>query len=417
MDGLTINFQMKNILFISYDGMTDPLGQSQVIPYLAGLTKYGYQFTILSCEKPERNPSHKNDVENLLKSFPIKWIPISYHKKPPVLSSVHDVMMLKRKAIQLHATEKFDMVHTRPGVPALIGQWMKKRTGIKFLNDIREFYADSRVDGGIWNLNSFFYKKIYHYFKQKENEAVENSDGIVCLTHAAEKIIIQWPQYKKQVPIKVIPCSVDLNVFDPAKIDATQKLKFKKELNINDDDFIISYLGSIGSWYLTSEMMQFFKIISDKIPTAKFLFISPDSHDIIMDEAIKFGLPENKVIVKNAKRNEVPALLSFSKYSVFFIKPCYSKQSSSPTKHGEIMAMGIPVITNAGVGDVADIVEKYQSGIVMKDLNEREFLLAANSINEGISFDKNAIRNGAKEYYNLDRAIEKYKEIYQKILE
>lgn len=84
-----------------------------------------------------------------MKSFPIKWAPIPYHRKPPVLSSVYDVMMLKRKAKQLHAEEKFDMVHTRPGVPALIGLWMKKKSGVRFLNDIREFYADSRVDGGM----------------------------------------------------------------------------------------------------------------------------------------------------------------------------------------------------------------------------------------------------------------------------
>ncbi len=417
MDGVKINYSMKNILFISYDGMTDPLGQSQVIPYLVGLTKYGYQFTILSCEKPERYHLHRNDVENLLKAFPIKWVPIPYHRKPPVLSSVYDVMILKRKAKRLYTNEKFDMVHTRPGVPALIGLWMKKKLGLKFLNDVREFYADSRVDGGMWNLKNPFYKRIYHYFKQKENEAVENSDGIVCLTYAAEKIITRWPHYNRQVPVKVIPCSVDMNLFDPEKVDTTHNLKFKKELNIHADDFIISYLGSIGSWYLTGEMMQFFKIISNKIPSSKFLFVSPNSHDIIMNEAIKFGLPESKIIVKNAKRNEVSELLSFSKYSVFFIKPCYSKQSSSPTKHGEIMALGIPVITNAGVGDVADIVEKYQSGIVMKDLNEKEFLSAADSMSKGISFDKSAIRNGAKECYNLDRAIEKYHEMYQKILE
>ncbi len=29
----------KKVLFISYDGMTDQLGQSQVIPYLKALTK------------------------------------------------------------------------------------------------------------------------------------------------------------------------------------------------------------------------------------------------------------------------------------------------------------------------------------------------------------------------------------------
>ena len=81
------------------------------------------------------------------------------------------------------------------------------------------------------------------------------------------------------------------------------------------------------------------------------------------------------------------------------------------------MAMGIPVITNSGVGDVADIVEKCQSGIVLKNLNEKEFQLAADALLEKTIFDKNVIREGALEYYNLDKAVEKYKEIYQKILE
>ena len=408
---------MKNILFISYDGMTDPLGQSQVIPYLAGLTKYGYRFTILSCEKPQSFNLHKTEVENLLKLYSIKWIPIPYHKKPPVLSSIYDVYQLKKKVKQLHSKERFDMVHTRPGIPALIGLWMKKKLEVKFLNDIREFYADSRVDGGMWNKKNFFYKKVYRFFKQKENEAVEKSDGIVCLTNAAEKIIREWPQYKNHIPLKVIPCSVDMNLFDPDKIDSAKKLKFREQLNINDDDYVISYLGSIGSWYLTEEMMQFFKIINDKIPNARFLFISPNEHERISDAAKKSSLPENKLLITKAKRDEVPALLSFSRYSVFFIKPCYSKQSASPTKHGEIMALGIPVITNAGVGDLADIITTSRSGLVLKDLNEKEFQVTADKIVEKKFFDKNIIRNAAMEYYDLDNAIKKYSEIYQEILE
>ncbi|MEO6838837.1 MAG: glycosyltransferase [Ginsengibacter sp.] len=407
---------MKNILFISYDGMTDPLGQSQVIPYLIGLTRNGYQFTILSCEKPERFNLYKTEVENLLKPFSIKWVSISYHKNPPIFSSIYDVYQLKKKAKHLHSKERFDMVHTRPGIPALIGLWMKKKLGVKFLNDIREFYADSRVDGGMWNNKNFFYQKIYQFFKQKENEEVENSDGIVCLTHAAEKIIRKWPQYKNHIPLEVIPCSVDMNLFDPDKIDPAKKLKFKEQFNINDHDFVISYLGSIGSWYLTEEMMQFFKIINNKIPAAKFLFISPDEHEMISGAAKKSSLPENKLLIIKAKRDEVPALLSFSRYSVFFIKPCYSKQSSSPTKHGEIMALSIPVITNTGVGDLAEIITASHSGFVLKDLNEKEFQVTANKIAEKTFFDKTIIRNAAMEYYNLDNAIKKYSEIYQKIL-
>jgi glycosyltransferase involved in cell wall biosynthesis len=408
---------MKHILFISYDGMTDPLGQSQIIPYLIGLTKYGYCFTILSCEKPERYSLFKNEIENLLKPFPIKWVPLLYHKNPPVFSSAYDTIMMIRKAKELHAKEKFDMVHTRPGTPALIGLWMKKNLGIKFLNDIRDFFAESRIDSGSWNKTNFIYKSVYRFFKQKENEAVEKCDGIVCLTEAAKKIISSWPQYKNEIPLEVIPCSVDTNLFDPAEIDFAEKLKFKTELNIKDEDCIISYLGSIGSWYLTNELMLFFKIISDKIPATKFLFISPDKHETIINAAKKVDLHENKIMIQKAKRNEVPVLLSFSKFSVFFIKPCFSKLASSPTKHGEIMAMGIPAITNRGVGDVADIVEKYKSGIVVKNFSKAQFESVAMQIADGISFDKNSIRNAAFEYYNLENSVEKYSKIYKEVLE
>jgi glycosyltransferase involved in cell wall biosynthesis len=408
---------MKHILFISYDGMTDPLGQSQIIPYLIGLTKNGYRFTILSCEKSERYCLDKKEIENLLKPFPIKWIHIAYHRRPAVFSSVYDTLMLQRKARKLHAKEKFDMVHTRPGTPALVGLWMKKNHGVKFLNDIRDFFAESRIDSGAWNKKNFIYRRVYLFFKQKETEALEECDGIICLTESAKKIITSGPEYKNEIPLEVIPCSVDMNLFDPAKINQEEKLKFKTELNIDDNDFIFSYLGSIGSWYLTDDLMLFFKIISDKIPHAKFLFISPDKHETILSAAKKAGLEENKIIIKKAKRSEVPVLLSFSKFSVFFIKPCYSKQASSPTKHGEIMAMGIPVITNAGVGDMADIVEKSQSGIVIKNFSKSEFESIANKIAKGISFDKTTIRNAASEYYNLENAVEKYGRIYKAILD
>jgi glycosyltransferase involved in cell wall biosynthesis len=408
---------MKHILFISYDGMTDPLGQSQVIPYLIGLTKKGYRFTILCCEKAERFSVYKNEIENLLKPFPIKWVAIPYHRNPPVLSSAYDTFMLVQKAKKLHSNDKFEMVHTRPGTPALAGLLIKKKLEVKFLNDVRDFFAESRVDSGAWNKNNFIYKSVYGFFKQKENEAIEKSDGIVCLTHKAKKIITTWPQYKSDIPLEVIPCSVGLNLFNPEKTDPTEKLKLKRELNIRDHDFIFSYLGSIGSWYLTDELMFFYKKISEKIPSAKFLFISPDEESKIMDPAIKAGLDANKIIIKKAKRSEVPLLLSLSRFSVFFIKPCYSKQASSPTKHGEIMAMGIPVITNAGVGDVAEIIEKFKSGIVLKDFTAATFESVSNTIASGISFDNTSIRKAAFEYYNLENAVERYAEIYKAILE
>ena len=407
---------MPNILFISYDGMTDPLGQSQVIPYLTGLTQYGYRFTILSCEKPSQYRLHKNHIENLLAPYPIEWVPLPYHKNPPVLSSVFDLVRLKQKATNLHSKEGFDMVHTRSGTPALVGLWMKKKLAIKFLNDVRDFYADSRRDDGSWNEKKIIFNSIYKFFKKNEKEQIEQNNGMVCLTHKAEKIIKALPYYKPGTPLEVIPCSVDMQLFDPNNIDINLKENFEKKLGIVKEDVVFSYLGSIGGWYLINEMMTFFKTISQTVPRAKFLFISPHQHQQIYRLASNAGISDDKLVVIHAQRNEVPALLSFSDYSVFFIKPCYSKQASSPTKHGEIMAMGIPVITNSGVGDVAEIIKKYNSGVILKSLTEPDYLKTAKLFTQKNAFDKIAIRNGAKQYFALEDAVSKYRNIYDLIL-
>lgn len=406
----------KRILFISYDGMTDPLGQSQVIPYLKGLTKFGYSFTILSCDKPARYATNKEYVEQLIAGFPINWVSLPYHKNPPVFSAVYDYFALKRKAEALHLAHPFDMVHSRPGTPSLAALYLKKKFGIKFLNDIRGFWADERVDGGIWNLSNPVFKKVYRFFKQHEYNCLLQADYNISLTYKGRDVLHGQKNIPNQpIPIEVIPCSADMDLFNPEKIDPSLKEKFRADLKIKEDDFIISYLGSIGGWYLTEEMLRFCKAVADKIPSAKFLFISPDSHEQIALAANRCGLSENRIVVKRGERHEVPVLLSLSAYSLFFIKPCHSKLASSPTKHGEIMAMGIPVITNSGVGDVADIVKKYNGGYILNDFSEKSFNEVIEMIMEGKSFDTTAIRNGASHFYALENAVDRYGKVYDQI--
>ena len=56
----------RKVLYISYDGMTDPLGQSQVLPYLLELCKAGYSFTILSFEKKQRFQREASIIRNII---------------------------------------------------------------------------------------------------------------------------------------------------------------------------------------------------------------------------------------------------------------------------------------------------------------------------------------------------------------
>jgi glycosyltransferase involved in cell wall biosynthesis len=189
----------------------------------------------------------------------------------------------------------------------------------------------------------------------------------------------------------------------------------RKELHITAEDFIVSYLGSIGGWYMTDEMLRFCSMLLQRKPTTRLLFISPHRHEEIVLAALKHGIPADRLITRKANRYEVPLLLSFSNYSLFFIKPCYSKLSSSPTKHGEIMAMGIPVITNSGVGDVKSIVEKHNSGFILNEFSDDAYNNIIAQIVQEKSFSPTRIRDGAIEYYSLNKAVETYSSVYKKI--
>jgi glycosyltransferase involved in cell wall biosynthesis len=69
---------------------------------------------------------------------------------------------------------------------------------------------------------------------------------------------------------------------------------------------------------------------------------------------------------------QVPSFLLAGDAGLSFIKPCFSKISSSPTKIGEYLAMGLPVVTTSGIGDVDSLITGSRAGCLV-----REFSVAA----------------------------------------
>ncbi len=405
-----------NVLYISYDGMTDPLGQSQVIPYLEGLSKAGYQFTLLSFEKPERYETLSHEIAAQLKSSGIEWVPLSYTKRPPILSTLWDLYKMKRKAFALHRKKGFGIVHCRSYISSFVGLALKRNQGLKFIFDMRGFYADERVDGKIWNLSNPLFKFIFGYFKKKEQQFLSGADGVISLTHKGKDIIHSWKEIENQpIPIEVIPCCADLELFSPARINSNKQQELQRKFGLTGKEFVLSYLGSIGTWYMLDEMLDFFNCLLKKSPAAKFLFITNDSTAPILKKAAAKGIEETAFIFYSAKRQEVAAYLALSNYAIFFIQPLFSKAGSSPTKQGEIMGMQIPIVCNSGVGDVDMIVEDTNSGIVIEDFTAQSYNSA---IDEMLSQKREigGIREGAFKYYSLKNGIEKYISVYQKVL-
>jgi glycosyltransferase involved in cell wall biosynthesis len=405
---------VKQVLYLSYDGMTDPLGQSQVLPYLIGLGKNGYRFTLISFEKPGRFETAKEAIASLCANNGIEWHPLMYTKNPPIYSTIRDIGSMKSTIKLLHKSKSFDMVHCRSYIAALTGLWMKKQWGTRLIFDMRGFWADERIDGGLWNLQNPVFASIYKFFKRKEKEFLEKADHTISLTNAAKKEINSWDNNGKFAPVDVIPCCVDLELFDPAAIDPLQVGLVKSQLQIDNDQKIISYIGSIGTWYLVDEMVDFFSAFLKENANAVFLFVTKDDQEEIRKVFRRKDIPLTALRIVSAERNQVPLYISISDYSIFFIKPAYSKIASSPTKQGEIMAMGIPVICNDQVGDTSIVVEKYDAGMVVEEFSPKAYKTYVRTLT-GMAFNKDSIRQGAKEFFSLDNGVKKYSAVYEKV--
>lgn len=402
---------MTEVLYMSYDGMTDPLGQSQVIPYLQGLAKLGYRFTLISFEKKERYQKYRNHIAELLQQSNIDWVPLTYTKNPPVLSTIYDVAKLKQCAFSLHRKKNFSIVHCRSYITSLIGLAMKQQLGVKFIFDMRGFYADERVDGGLWNLRNPLYRLVYRFFKQKEKQFLQQASYTISLTQNAKEVIQSWNDLPGQpLPIQVIPCCADLQKFSPATVNVTTLTGLKQKLAIAETDFVLSYLGSVGTWYLLDEMLDFFSVLLQLQPRAKFLFITTEPAHLILNKASEKNIPANKFIIEAAPHTLVPAYLALSHASVFFIKPVFSKRASSPTKQAEIMGMGIPHICNAGVGDAALFADK-RTGVVIESFDTHSYLSAAQQL-LNTTYSAEHIQQKAEHFFSLIEGVKKYHQVY-----
>ena len=401
-------------MYISYDGLTDPLGQSQILPYLVGLSRYEFQVSVLSFEKRQRYHKEHSTIKKITDAAGIKWISLWFTSRPLVLSKIYDRWRLKKTALKLHRQQQFDMIHCRSYVAAEIGLYFKKKFGTKFLFDMRGFWADEKKDSGAWDQANPFFRRLYSYYKQKEAQYLQNADQIIALTEAAKNEMLKWPGYNSKVPVRIIPCCADMDLF--SLTDKEQKLKARKKMDLSPDSLVISYLGSVGSWYMLDEMLLFFKKVKANFPSAKFLFITQTPAIVIEDKIRELNLNKDDFVITEVARSEVPATVKACDINISFIKPVYSKISSSPTKLGEVLSMGIPAICNSGVGDVKTIITNANAGFVLDGFFESDYKEAVGAIPALLKKSPLDIRNAVKDIFSLEKGIDSYLLCYRHVL-
>lgn len=400
----------KATLYITFDGLSDPLGQSQILPYLTGIAWSGYHITILSCEKKERIAKEEARIREQLKPYGISWDYIIYNEAGGPLTRFRYITSLSALATKIVKKQDIKLVHCRSYLASLIGLKLKRKYQIPFVFDMRGFWADERIDGNIWSKSNLLHLFFYKYFKAKEKLFIKHADAIVSLTTAALNILAkQFPEDKISEKTSVIPCCTNTSLFK--KTDA---LQLAQQLGISDSDHIIIYTGSIGTWYYTKEMIDCATLWKKKIPALKLLVVTRDTK--ALSEILKTYPPETQsmIIVASGTYQQMPSFLSLAKASIFFIKPSYSKIASSPTKMAECWAVDLPIITNSGIGDNDFFFNTCKGGILINEFNTDQYQNALTAylhlLNNKVNY-----RTIALDHFDTKMAIEKYTSIYNKL--
>lgn len=401
-----------SILYISYDGLLEPIGQSQILPYLEGLSREGVEFTLLTFEKPGDIAPRSVTLETTrmcLTRAKVHWLPLRYHKQPALLSTLYDMIRGALWALYLVRRHRVELLHVRSYVPAVMALPVRWFLGCRLLFDIRGFWVDERVEGGLWRKGF-----VYRTAKRIERLLYRNADAIVSLTEAGKLAIQDFSGVScRGVPIAVIPTCVDTDRFAPRKPDQglIERLGYEGKM-------VFTYVGSVGTWYAMDELLDFFAIVLREIPMAAFLLIVRRPLEILRGSLEHKGLSAVTTIVSSVPSGEIPNWLSISHIGVAFYRRGISNIARFPTKIGEYLASGLPVVVSGGVGDCDRILEGERIGVSVREFSEPEYRRAASALRELLQDGSLAdrCRRVALRRLSVAEGVKRYDSVYRHLM-
>ena len=397
-----------NHLFITYDGLMDPLGKSQIVPYLGSISNSQRIINVISFEKINNIKYQKvKTIERDLLKKNIVWKFSTFSRNFGKLGKIYDLIKMFYISLLLIKKKKIQVVHCRSHIPALVGFLLKKIFNIKLIFDFRGLWIEERFDYKIWNKNNYLNSLIYKFFKNLEFNILNKSDFIVCLTYAIKPYLRKI--VKNKVPVEIIPCCADYNFFKKKKYS---KNRAKKALSINKNVIVIGYSGSINEVYLIKKMIKFYIFLNKINKNIIFIFVTHQIKELnnLINKNFDNNI-KNKIKIYKSDRKKIPFYLSSFDLMISFIKNTFSRKAMSPTKMFEAFAMGIPFFCNKGIGDVDFILEKNKTGAVTNlndNFNEKHFKLFMRCT----KIKPNYIINKTKPLYDISFAKERYNYIY-----
>ena len=401
------------VLYICYYNITEPLVQSQVVSYLRDLAKRGFPLHLLTFERENLSQDQRRHIEDELDRDGIRWHSLRYHQHPSLLATLYDIVAGTLASFFICRKHRINLIHARSYVPGVMALVLKRVTGCKMLLDVRGLLADEYADAGHWTRSSLKFRLT----KRMERTLFRSADALVVLTNTIRKDLTERDEAlrHRDDDIEVIPCCANIEKFS---ISASERQAFRRARGW-DNRRVLTYVGKFGTWYLAREMANFFAAAQMIMPNLFFQILTQADSEPIREALEAAGVGRDDYDIRFAPPNEVPLVLASSDAGISFIRQCYSKRSSSPTKVGEYLASGLPVVANAGIGDCDRMLLDNHIGVIVDSFHGHEFQQAAQellSLMQEVGIAGRCRKVAERELSMADVGGPRYAAIYKRLL-
>lgn len=391
---------MAKALYFSYDGLLDPLGQSQIIPYISAISAAGHSLTIVSYEKAERDKDQTKIMDIKLQKIGINWVRLEFRSGRfwAIRRVISGILIIRKLCAHIQP----DFIHLRGLVPAIIFQLSRSR--VPSLYDFRGFALGEWVDIGKITRPSL----MYYILSRLDRNAVKSASGLVVLEESAKQLLIETYDVSK-VPLKVIRTCTDVN-------------RYAKRKNVHRKDnktLRFVFLGGAKFPYRPDlALMLIEKLLEYKLD-CNIDFINEGDRGIIEKAINLTNIPKEKVRILTCEHSEIPDILGTYDCGLVMVETSYWRRVCSPTKTGEYLASGLPVISLEGI-DALDDLSKRTVCITLISLEELQGHFQEDRVEQLVSFIRSIgviqkCQALALDEFDLEMAGNKYVELYSEM--
>ncbi len=370
---------LPRVTYLSVDPVTSTVGASQVLAYVERLAERGVGVDLHSFE----HHVDESIAENLARRG-VVWTPHRFGGRGARAG-------FGRVARLARSIRGADLVHARSDMAAAAAMWSGAE---HWLWDVRSFWADQKVATGVFSARS----PQARVFQRIERRAAVGSRHVVALTQSAIDELDR--RYDGVVGPKatVVTTCVDRRRFKPSPMPATDPVR-------------LLLAGTLNRFYDVPTMLDLVAELRTRRPV-ELLVASPGGTDWDPE------LESVGAVRTLATPGEMPALIAscHAGLSVCRDDAGVSLLAAMPTKIGEFLAVGRPVIVNSGLVDAASMVDGVDAGVVV-DASTGGLDAAATKLLELLDDDATPGRATglAAGFFDLDAGVDKLLEVYRRI--